>query len=198
MRVSARPARGGLQRGALEPLRVLCEDEAVSVRDLEHVKVNLRTFVHLNEIDDVGLEPLEAPRELFVRGVLGAPVELGHEEGPCAVAVAQGLVHPERATAIVVVPTVVEEGDAVVDRHLHHANAVSLALRAANVVAPARASTRRLRCDRACGDRAARLSQVSRRPRIFPVWQRPRAPQTQVLPTRRPRSHWSSQRSFFG
>ena len=72
-------------------------------------------FVELNEVDGVGLEAAERLLELLVVGVFGAAVHFGHEEDLAAVAVAEGLAHADFAEAVVVVPAVVEEGDAAVD-----------------------------------------------------------------------------------
>ena len=72
-------------------------------------------FVELDEVDHVGLEAAEGLFELLVVLVGGAAVDLGHEEDLLAVAVAQGLAHADFGDAVVVVPAVVEEGDAAID-----------------------------------------------------------------------------------
>ena len=53
--------------------------------------------------------------ELRVVGLFGATVHLGHQEDFLPVAIAEGLAHADFADAVVVVPAVVEEGDAFVD-----------------------------------------------------------------------------------
>ena len=72
-------------------------------------------FVELNEVYDVGLEAAQGLFELGVVGGFGPTVHFGHEEDFLPVAIAEGLPHADFADAVVVVPTVVEEGDAFVD-----------------------------------------------------------------------------------
>ena len=72
-------------------------------------------FVELDEVDVVGVEAGEGLLELLVVFGGGAAVHFGHEEDLVAVAVLEGLAHAEFGGAVVVVPAVVEEGDAVVD-----------------------------------------------------------------------------------
>ena len=72
-------------------------------------------FVELDEVDVVGAEAGEGLFELLVVLGDGAAVELGHEEDFLAVAVLEGFAHAEFGGAVVVVPAVVHEGDAVVD-----------------------------------------------------------------------------------
>ena len=59
---------------------------------------------------------LQALIDLRGGGRARAAVDLGHQERALAVAVAQRAAHPDLAGAVVVVPAVVHEGDAVIDR----------------------------------------------------------------------------------
>ena len=72
-------------------------------------------LVELQQVDVIGLQPLQRLVEL-PRGALLAPaVDLGHQKGFLPVAVAQRLAHPDLALAVVVVPAVVEEVEALVE-----------------------------------------------------------------------------------
>ena len=81
-------------------------------------------LVELDEVDHVGLESAEGLFELAVECGGGASVDFGHEEDLGAVAVAEGLAHADFADAVVVVPAVVHEGDAVVDGFVDEGDAV--------------------------------------------------------------------------
>ena len=70
----------------------------------------------LHQIDHVGAEVAQALIDLGRGGLARAAVDLGHQEGALAVAVAQRVAHPDVAAAVVVVPAVVHEGHAVIDR----------------------------------------------------------------------------------
>src|SRR2546425_4719370 len=70
----------------------------------------------LHEIYAIGLQPLERLIELPRRFCVGSPVDLGHEKDLLPVAVPERLSHAGLARAIVVVPAVVEEVDATIDR----------------------------------------------------------------------------------
>ncbi len=72
-------------------------------------------LVELDEVDHVGLEAAEGLLKLFVVFVSGAAIHFGHEEDLLAIAVAKSLSHADFGDAVVVVPAVVEEGDAAVD-----------------------------------------------------------------------------------
>lgn len=72
-------------------------------------------FVQLQEVEVIGLEPVEGFVDLFGGEFAGASVDLGHQERLGPVAVAQGQAHADFAGAIVVVPAVVEEIDAVIE-----------------------------------------------------------------------------------
>src|ERR1700682_6076878 len=72
-------------------------------------------FVELEKIDLVGLEAAQRFIELRGGELPGLTVDLGHEEGLLAVAVAQRLAHADFAVAAIVVPAVVEEVDTAVE-----------------------------------------------------------------------------------
>ena len=76
----------------------------------------------LHQIDHIRLQPLQRLLELLARARGGAPVELGHHEGLLAIPVAQRLAHPLLGIAVVVVPAVVEEVHAVIERGAHDAD----------------------------------------------------------------------------
>ncbi|GEM_PF-4943708 len=70
----------------------------------------------LHQVDSIGLEPLERFIELLGGGLFRPAVDLRHQENFLPIAVAQRLAHPELAAAVMVIPRVVHEGDAVADR----------------------------------------------------------------------------------
>ena len=82
--------------------------------------------MELQKIDVVDLQPLERLVELAGGGLLGAAVDLGHQEGLLAVAVLEGLAHPLLALAVVVIPGVVEEIEAAVERRADDLKALLL------------------------------------------------------------------------
>ncbi len=71
---------------------------------------------------------------IWLGGFAGAAVDLGHEEGLLAISVAQRLAHADFAGAAVVVPAVVEEIDAFIERGANDANAFLLVALAADVI----------------------------------------------------------------
>src|SRR6267378_1087717 len=73
-------------------------------------------LVMLHEIDAIGLQTLERLVELPRRFCIGSPVDLGHEKDLLSVAVPERLSHAGLALAVVVVPAVVQEVDATIDR----------------------------------------------------------------------------------
>src|ERR1700694_203217 len=73
-------------------------------------------LVVLNEVDAVGLQTAQRFVELSRGRPRRAAVDLGHQEGLLAVPRAQCLAHATLAGAVVVVPRVVHEGDAAIDR----------------------------------------------------------------------------------
>ena len=80
-------------------------------------------LVVLDEVDVVDAEAAEALVDLAGGFLFGAAVDLGHEEGFVAVAVLEGLADAELAASRVVVPGVVEEVDAAVERGADDADA---------------------------------------------------------------------------
>ena len=70
----------------------------------------------LDQIEMTGLEPLQALIDLLPGDQPGVGVDLGHQEDLLAVAVAQCLAHQHLGVAARVVPAIVHEGDAIVDR----------------------------------------------------------------------------------
>jgi hypothetical protein len=78
--------------------------------------------VVLDQVDAVGLQTAERFVQLSRGLALGAAVDLGHQEYPVPIAVLERLAHPELALALVVVPAIVHEGDAAIDRGAHDAN----------------------------------------------------------------------------
>src|SRR5207248_1547089 len=79
-------------------------------------------FKMLHEIDAVHLETPERFFELGVRRFGGTAVDLGHHKGAVAISFAQRLAQAFLARAFVIVPGVIHEGDAVVDRGADDAN----------------------------------------------------------------------------
>src|SRR5439155_14302202 len=91
-------------------------------------------LVELQEVDDVRLESVERLLDLPGGRRPGLHVDLGHQEGPLPVAIPEGLSHPNLAPPLIVVPGVVEEIDARVDRAADDADALRLReVRLANV-----------------------------------------------------------------
>ena len=84
-------------------------------------------LVDLHQVDPLRLQPLERLVELLARRLRGAAVELGHEERLLAISVAERLAHATLALAVVVVPAVVEEVHAVVERAPDDADGLLLA-----------------------------------------------------------------------
>src|SRR2546426_10876079 len=82
----------------------------------------------------MGLEPPQGLVDLGRRRLAVAAVDLGHEKGLGPVAVAQRLSHPDLAPAAVVVPTIVEEGDAALDGPADDADALGRILLVADVI----------------------------------------------------------------
>src|SRR5713226_9150621 len=78
-------------------------------------------LVELQEVDDVRLEPSERLLDLPGGRRPRLPVDLGHQEGSLPVAVPEGLPHSDLAPPVVVVPGVVEEIEARVDRGADYA-----------------------------------------------------------------------------
>src|SRR5438552_6939041 len=110
-------------------------------------------LVELQEIDYIRLESLE--RLLDLPGGRGPrlAVDLGHQKSSLAVAVPKGFPHPDLALSIVVVPGVVEEIDACVDRGSDDAKALRLR------------EVRRAEVEPAEADRGHPLAGAAERPR---------------------------------
>jgi hypothetical protein len=104
----------------------------------EHARriVHANHLVDLDEIDHVGLEPLQRLVELRRGRRLGAPIELRHEEGLLPVPIAEGLAHSFLALTPVVVPRVVEERHSTIDGAADDAQALPLVQLFASVGAP--------------------------------------------------------------
>src|SRR5947199_1149566 len=83
-------------------------------------------LVELQEVDDVRLEPPERLLDLPGGRRPRLPVNLGHQESSLPVAVPEGLPHADLALPLIVVPGVVEEIDARVDRGADDADALRL------------------------------------------------------------------------
>ena len=88
----------------------------------------------LQQIDTVRLQSLERLVDLFRRGVLRAAVDLCHQEDLLAIPIAERLAHADLAAAVVVVPGVVHEGDAAVDRASDEADRCLIIFRLADVI----------------------------------------------------------------
>ena len=88
---------------------------AVVVEDAVRILV-AQDLVVLDQVDAVGLQAtqrlVDLPRGLFFR----AAVDLGHQEDFAPVAVAECFAHADLAGAVVVVPAVVHEVDAAINR----------------------------------------------------------------------------------
>jgi len=82
----------------------------------------------LHEIDTVGLQPPQRFVELARGFDLRATVDLGHQEDLIAIPVEERPAHPRFGPALVIVPAVVEERDAAVDRRPDDSDAERLAL----------------------------------------------------------------------
>ena len=92
--------------------------------------------VNLPEVEMIGLQPAQRLFQHLHRQSRLAAVgaDLGHQEDLVATAL-QAFAHPDLRLAAVVLPAVVEEGDAAVDGLLHEANRCLLVGRVAQVMA---------------------------------------------------------------
>jgi hypothetical protein len=81
--------------------------------------------VKLDQIDHISLQPPERLLQLKVVSLFGSAIHLGHQKNLAAIAVAQCLTHADFTNSVVVVPTVVHEGDAAIDRGSHQAHTFS-------------------------------------------------------------------------
>src|SRR5438132_3376004 len=119
----------GLLRAALseDPVRVLQADD----------------LMVLHQIHVIGLQALERFVDLPGGSLFRTAVDLGHEENFLPVPLAQGLAHANLASPVMVVPGVVQDGDAMSDRARDDTNALLLVIGPANGV-PALADQRHL------------------------------------------------------
>lgn len=79
-------------------------------------------FMHLHEINDIRIETFEALVDHLANAFGIAGTNFGHEEAsfsPFAAIGGECFPHDEFTAAIVVIPTIVEEGEAFVDRRVH-------------------------------------------------------------------------------
>jgi hypothetical protein len=72
-------------------------------------------FMELHQVNVIGLETLQRFVDLLCRRGFCAAVNLGHQEYFVAVTACQRLTHPHFADAVVVIPAVIHEGDAMID-----------------------------------------------------------------------------------
>src|SRR5262245_8098039 len=91
-------------------------------------------LVMLHQVDVIGLQPAQRLVDLSRCGLPRAAIDLRHQEDLRAVAVAQRLAHAQLAAPVVVVPAVVHEGDAAIDRVPDDADSLDLVGRAADMV----------------------------------------------------------------
>jgi len=103
------------QRG----VRAFAIEHAVRIFEADHLVV-------LDQIDAVGLQAVERLVQLPRRLLLRAAVDLGHQEHLVAIPVGERLAHADLARAVVVVPGVVHERDAAIDRVTNDAKAERL------------------------------------------------------------------------
>src|SRR6266852_7278453 len=71
--------------------------------------------MELHQINLIRLQPLQGFVDLTGGGIIGAAVNLGHEEDFLPVAILQSLSHAHFASAAIIIPAVVHEGDPTVD-----------------------------------------------------------------------------------
>jgi hypothetical protein len=70
----------------------------------------------LQQVEMIGLQPLQRLLQLSLRGRGIAAIDLRHQEGFIAVAIAQRLAHAEFAVPVTVIPRIIHEVDAAIDR----------------------------------------------------------------------------------
>ena len=81
-------------------------------------------FMELEQIDLIRLQPSQGFIELCRSSGFVPAVDLGHQEGFLAIAIAQGFAHSNFALSTVVVPAVIEEVDPFIDSRANNANAL--------------------------------------------------------------------------
>src|SRR6266404_3848625 len=91
--------------------------------------------MELQQVDPVGLEPAQGLLELCGRSLSVAAVDLGHQQHSLPVAVPQRFAHADFARAVVIVPAVVQEINAVVDGGANNAKTLLLVSLLTNVIA---------------------------------------------------------------
>src|SRR5712671_855328 len=79
-------------------------------------------FVELEQVDPIRLQPAQRFVDLGCGSGLVAAIDLGHQEGFLAIAIAQCFAHANFTLSAVVVPAVVEEIDSFIDSGTHDAN----------------------------------------------------------------------------
>src|SRR5262249_32918817 len=84
-------------------------------------------FVELDQIDSIGLKKRQRFVDLARGGLAGAAVGPRRSDNFVAVAAAQRLAHPLLARAAAVIPAVIHEVDAVIDRGANNADALGFA-----------------------------------------------------------------------
>src|SRR5438105_11452297 len=94
--------------------------------------------MELHQIDTICLQALQGFLDLPGGGFLCPTVDLRHEEGLLPVSVPQSLPHADFAGSVIIVPTVVHEGDPAVDGAADDRNALGfVSLFADMIPAPA-------------------------------------------------------------
>ena len=83
-------------------------------------------FVDLHQVDVIGLQARHRLFELLRRSRAGAAVDFRHQKRLLAIAVGQRLAHALLAHAVVVIPAVIEEVDAAIERCPDDVNGVLL------------------------------------------------------------------------
>src|SRR6185436_15814968 len=91
-------------------------------------------FVKLHEIDMICLKSTQGFIDLFGGGLPGASIDLCHQKDALSVSIAQRFAHADFASAVMIVPAVIQEVNAAVDRFANEPNAFFLVTRHANVV----------------------------------------------------------------
>ena len=86
-------------------------------------------FVVLEQVEVIGLQPLQRLVNLAGCFLAGAAIELGHQENFVAVSTLERLSHAHFTGAVVVVPGIVHEVDAAIDGSVDEANGVLLGKR---------------------------------------------------------------------
>jgi len=77
----------------------------------------------LHQVDVIRIEPLQGFIQLPYCSLFRTPVNFRHQEHPLAIAITQCLAHANLADTIVVVPRIVHEVDAAINRRANNASA---------------------------------------------------------------------------